>query len=67
MDSKKFYTTTELAEILGISRVAVFKRIKNGSIKAQKIGRNFVIYKKDIGKIIKLYIKKTNGNTIKKI
>ena len=49
MDSKEFYTSAELAEILGISRVAVFKRIKNGSIKAQKIGRNFVIYKKDVG------------------
>lgn len=46
--NKDFYTTAELARILGISRVAVFKRIKNGSIKAQKLGRNFVIFKKDI-------------------
>jgi hypothetical protein len=29
--------------------VAVFKKIKSGSIKAQKIGRNFVIFRKDIG------------------
>ena len=49
MDLKDFYTTKELAEILGISRVAVFKKIKNGTIKAQKIGRNFVIFKKDNG------------------
>lgn len=45
---KDFYTTGELAVYLEISRIAVFKRIKTGSIKAQKIGRNFVIFKKDI-------------------
>ncbi len=49
MEAKDFYTTKELAGILGISRVAVFKKIKNGTIKAQKIGRNFVIFKKDNG------------------
>ncbi len=49
MNQKDFYTTAELAKILGISRVAVFKKIKNGTIKAQKIGRNFVVFKKDIG------------------
>lgn len=49
MEQKDFYTSSELAKLLGISRVAVFKRIKNGSIKAQKVGRNFVILKKDIG------------------
>lgn len=49
MESKDFYTTKELAGILGISRVAVFKKIKNGTIKAKKIGRNFAIFKKDNG------------------
>ncbi len=49
MDTKDFYTTAELAKILGISRVAVFKKIKNGTLLARKIGRNFVIFKKDIG------------------
>lgn len=51
VESKDYYTTAELAKILRVSRVAVFKKIKNGSIKAQKIGRNFVIFKKDIGGI----------------
>lgn len=49
MESKEFYTTKELAELLGISRVAVFNKIKKGDIKAQKMGRNFVIFKKDVG------------------
>jgi len=45
---KNFYTTSELAEILGVSRISVFYRLGNGSIKGQKFGRNFVIFKKDI-------------------
>lgn len=48
MINKSFYTTVELAKLLGISRVAVFNRIKSGEIKAEKMGRNFVIFKKDI-------------------
>jgi len=33
MESKDFYTTTELASLLGISRIAVFNRIKKGNHK----------------------------------
>ena len=51
MEVKEFYTTKELAKLMGISRVAIFNRIKKGNIKAQKIGRNFVILKKDIGDV----------------
>ena len=45
---KDYYTTAELAELLKISRISVFKRIRQGSISAQKIGRNFIIFKKDL-------------------
>lgn len=45
---KNFYTIGELAKLLGISRISVFKRVRQGSINGQKIGRNFVIFKKDI-------------------
>jgi excisionase family DNA binding protein len=45
---KDFYTTGELAKILGVSRISVFYRLGNGSIKGCKMGRNFVIFKKDI-------------------
>lgn len=54
MDSRDFYTTTELAKLLGISRIAVFNKIKNGQIQAQKMGRNFVIFKSDLEDIITL-------------
>jgi len=45
---KDFYTITELAELLGISRVSVFKRVRRDSIKGHKMGCNFIIFKKDI-------------------
>ena len=44
---KNFYTVKELADLLGISRISVFKRVKQGSIKGQRLGRNFIIFKKD--------------------
>ncbi len=46
---KKFLSTTEVAQLLGISRVAVFKRIKKGTLPAQKRGRQYAISKKDLG------------------
>lgn len=45
---QKHYSTSELATLLCISRVAVFYRIKKGDIKARKIGRNFVIDAADL-------------------
>ena len=51
MDNKKFISTIELAKLLGISRIAVYKQIKGGKIKAEKVGRNFVVEKKDLGGI----------------
>ncbi|MCX6718502.1 MAG: hypothetical protein NTY81_02780 [Candidatus Staskawiczbacteria bacterium] len=45
---KDFYTTNELAKILGVSRISVFYRLGNGSIRGRKMGRNFIIFKKDI-------------------
>jgi hypothetical protein len=48
-----------VAKVLGISRVSVFKRVKRDSIKGQKMGQNFIIFKKDIDfKKITLEIKK---------
>jgi len=48
---KNLVSTIEAAKILGISRIAVFKKIKSGDIQAKKIGRNFVIDKKDLPSI----------------
>lgn len=49
---KHFFSITEIAKMLGISRVAVFNKIKNGQIKAQKIGRVFAISEEEVKNII---------------
>jgi excisionase family DNA binding protein len=43
-----FVSTSEAAKILGVSRIAVFNKIKLGKIEATKVGRNFVIRKRDV-------------------
>jgi len=50
--SKTHISVAELAKILGISRIAVFNRIKKGQILASKIGRSYVISLDDIKDII---------------
>lgn len=40
---KEYYSTTEVAAIFNVSRKTIFMWIKNGKIKGEKIGRNFVI------------------------
>ncbi len=57
---KNFYTVKELADLLGISRVSVFKRVKQGSIIGQRLGRNFIILKRDINLKNLFKIVKTN-------
>jgi excisionase family DNA binding protein len=49
MEKKNLISTSEAARILGISRVAVFQRIKKGQIEAIKVGRNYVIDRRSLG------------------
>lgn len=80
MEDKRFFSTLEIAKMLGVSRVTVFKKIKAGEIKAEKIGRNFVIdknglknifinkFRKSLKKEIEAAVKKTvqeYGETLK--
>lgn len=48
MQPKPYYSTSEAAKILGISRVAVFNRIKKGQLDAIKIGRNYLVEKEQL-------------------
>ena len=63
---KRFLSTSEVALYLGISRQAVFKKIKAGEIKAQKIGRNFVINRKDLSEIIDKVLTQEQKSEIQK-
>jgi excisionase family DNA binding protein len=50
-ENKKFFSTQEVADLLNISRVAVFKKIKKGEIKAEKVGRNYIIPAENLSEI----------------
>ena len=52
MEKKRLFSTMEIAKILGISRIAVFKKIKSGEIKAIKVGRNYVISDKVLNRVL---------------
>ncbi len=39
----KYVSVAELAKMLGISRIAVFKKIQKGQLPAEKVGRSYVI------------------------
>lgn len=69
---EKFLSLSEAARLMGISRVAVFKKIKKGEIKARKVGRVYIINRKSIGGVFqeqtvqqKNEIKKAVGRVIK--
>lgn len=44
----EYITISQLACILGISRIAVYKKVKNGQIKAIRVGKIYLIPKSTI-------------------
>jgi excisionase family DNA binding protein len=52
MEKNEFMTIPQLARLLGLSRIAVYNKVKNGEIKAVRIGRTYAINTKDIADIL---------------
>ena len=52
MERNEFLTIPQLARLLGLSRIAVYNRVKSGEIKAIRIGRTYAINTKDIADIL---------------
>ena len=52
MRESAYITIPEAARILGISRVAVYKKVRKGQIKAVKIGRAYAIRRKYVTDIL---------------
>ena len=52
MKKSEYITIPQLARILGLSRVAVYKKVKKGQIKAVRIGRMFAIHRKYVATIL---------------
>ena len=52
MVHEKYITIPELAKLLGVSRIAIYKRVKKGQIPAEKIGKTYVITYRTIADIL---------------
>ncbi len=52
MVNEKYITIPQLAELLGVSRIAIYKRVKKGQIPATRIGRTYVITDQTIVNIL---------------
>lgn len=52
MADGKYLTVPELAKVLGVSRIAVYNRVKKGEIPATKIGKTYVITDRTIANIL---------------
>ncbi len=57
-------STAEAAKLLGVTRIAIFKKIKSGEITAQKIGRNFVIQKEDLPDVLRQVLRQDKKREI---
>ena len=70
MRRKEYITIPELAKLLGVSRIAVYKKVKSGEIKASKIGKTYAIPKEYLmgilGKSIKEKDKRAIDRAVKK-
>lgn len=61
-----YITIPQLARILGISRIAVYKKVKKDQIKAIKIGKNYLIPKEHIFAILGKTLEKKEKREINK-
>jgi excisionase family DNA binding protein len=52
MVNEKYITIPQLADLLGLSRIEVYRRVRKGQIKAEKIGRMYVIKDKEVAHIL---------------
>jgi len=52
MATEKYITIPKLAELLGVSRIAVYRRVKKGDIPAIKIGGIYVITDETVNNIL---------------
>jgi excisionase family DNA binding protein len=71
MRQGEYLSIPQLAKILGLTRIAVYKKVKNGQIKAIRIGRIYAIPKSGIisilGKVLGDKEKKEIDRAVKRI
>jgi excisionase family DNA binding protein len=52
MIKDRYLTIPELAKLLGVSRIAIYNRVKKGEIPATKIGRTYIITDQTIANVL---------------
>jgi len=52
MVKAEYITIPQLAKLLGLSRIEVYRKVKKGQIKAAKIGKTYIIADHDINQIL---------------
>ena len=61
---RNYITIPELAKLLGISRIAVYKKVKKGQIEAQKVGRSYVISDTNVQAVLKKKLGRKDKDSI---
>lgn len=52
MAKQTYITIPQLAKLLGLSRIEVYRKVRKGQIKAERIGRMYVITDKEVAHIL---------------
>jgi len=64
MKNEDYLSIPQLAEIMGLSRIAVYKKVKKGEIKAIRIGRNYAVSKDELAVILGKALRKETRDRI---
>lgn len=48
----RYITIPQLAKMMGVSRVTVYRRVKSGEIKATKVGHDYIVDDKEIQRLL---------------
>jgi len=64
MVKEKYITIPELARLLGVSRIAIYNRVKKGQIPAIRIGKTYVIKDETIANILGKGVSRTGKQRI---
>ncbi|RJQ29550.1 helix-turn-helix domain-containing protein [Candidatus Parcubacteria bacterium] len=64
--AKETFTVPEVARMVGVSRIAIFKKIQNGQIRATKVGRIYAIPKSELSGVLGVVLSKRQKETVEK-
>ena len=67
MENKEYMSIPEVAKLIGLTRQAVYKKVKKGQIKAIKIGRKYAIPMRNLIGIISKNLQDEDKEKIRNI